>query len=224
GFRPRGLDEVIADFESARRAGVRHLAFYDDALLYRLLEVLYPFLASVERTGGGMMLHTPNAMHARLVNQETARRLAVAGMKSFYLGYESVSAEFQRKTGAKVVGEDLAGAVEALRSAGVPAGAITAYEILGHPLADVQGIEESMRFASSLGIRVMLSDFSPIPGTPDGELCRGVVDLDEPLYHNKSAFPMLLLGPEKVDYYKNLCAALNRRNKELSQDRKDNYE
>jgi hypothetical protein len=70
-----------------------------------------------------------------------------------------------------------------------------------------------MRFASSLGIRVMLSDFSPIPDTPDGQLCGGVVDLDEPLYHNKTAFPILLLGAEKVDYYKNLCAALNRHNK-----------
>jgi len=218
GFRPRRLNETIADFESARLAGVRHLAFYDDALLYRPNDVLYPFLDYVQRAGGGVSLHSPNAMHARLMTPETARRLVAAGMKSFYLGYESVSAEFQRQTGAKVAGEDLAGAVEALRSAGVPAGAITAYEILGHPLADVQGIEESMRFASSLGIRVMLSDFSPIPGTPDGQLCRGVVDLDEPLYHNKSAFPMLLLGPEKVDYYKNLCTALNRRNKQSGQD------
>jgi hypothetical protein len=55
----------------------------------------------------------------------------------------------------------------------------------------------------------MLSEFSPIPGTPDGEGCRKYVDIDEPLNHNKSAFPILFLGREKVEYYKNLCRELN---------------
>lgn len=45
-----------------------------------------------------------------------------------------------------------------------------------------------MYFAHTLGIRGMLSEFSPIPGTPDGEICRRWLDLDEPLWHNKSAF------------------------------------
>jgi len=38
--------------------------------------------------------------------------------------------------------------------------------------------------------------FHPIPGTPDGERCRGIVDLDEPLWHNKTAFAASILFPE----------------------------
>ena len=53
---------------------------------------------------------------------------------------------------------------------------VAAYLIMSHPNADQQNVEESMRFANSLGIRVMLSEFSPIPGTPDGELCRQWID------------------------------------------------
>ena len=66
-----------------------------------------------------------------------------------------------------------------------------------------------MRFASSLGVRVMLSDFSPIPGTPDGELCRRRADLDEPLNHNKTAFTLLSLDETEVNRLKDLARQLN---------------
>jgi len=208
-FGTRPLEQTIADFEIMKQVGVRNVAFYDDALLYQPEKILFPFLDYVQQHGRGVNLHTPNAMHARLLKPEVARQMVQGGVKTFYLGYESASAEFQKQTGAKLASEELAVAVDALRSAGVDGNNITAYEMLGHPLADVQAIEKSMRFANALGIRVMLSDFSPIPGTPDGELCRKYVDIDEPLNHNKSAFPILFLGWQKIKYYKTLCRELN---------------
>ena len=51
----------------------------------------------------------------------------------------------------------------------------------------------------------MLSEFAPIPGTPDGETCRTFTDLDEPLNHNKTAFTCRFLGSVHVDRLKNLC-------------------
>jgi hypothetical protein len=68
-----------------------------------------------------------------------------------------------------------------------------------------------MHFAHGLGLRLMLSEFSPIPGTPDGERCRQWVDLDEPLWHNKTIFPLLLLGAPEVQRLKSLCRTLNAR-------------
>jgi hypothetical protein len=76
-------------------------------------------------------------------------------------------------------------------------------------MADEQDVEESMRFTNRLGIRVMLSEFSPIPGTPDGELCRRWVDLNEPLSHNKTAFTILSLGEAEANRLKDLAAQLN---------------
>ena len=67
-----------------------------------------------------------------------------------------------------------------------------------------------MQFVYSLGIRGMLADFSPIPGTPDGDACRQWVDLDEPLMHNKSAFPVIYLGFDEVNRLKDLQRQLNR--------------
>ena len=107
-----------------------------------------------------------------------------AGFKTFYLGFESRSEAFHKETeSGKVISDELAAAVESLKNAGADPNLICAYEMVGHPLGSVQQLEESMRFANSLGIRVMLSDFSPIPGTPDGELCRQYTNLDEPLNH-----------------------------------------
>ena len=42
-----------------------------------------------------------------------------------------------------------------------------------------------MKFVHGLGIRVMLSEFSPIPNTPDGDACGEWIDLSEPLWHFK---------------------------------------
>jgi hypothetical protein len=141
---------------------------------------------------------------------EVARRMVLARVETFYLGFESHAPAFHSQTGSKVVSDELATAVENLCFAGVRPDQITAYEMLGHPRFGVQQLEESMRFANSLGIRLQLSDFSPIPGTSDGELARSITNLDEPLNHSKTAFPIRLLGFEQSNYYKELCRQLNK--------------
>lgn len=210
-FRPRPLQECIADYEHLARLGTRNIAFYDDALLVNPQQTLLPFLEYVIEHPYGIAFHTPNALHARLLSPLLAEKMAQAGFQTFYLGFESASRTFQEATGEKVLSSDLEEAVEALKKAQIRSEQITAYILLGHPKGDLQQVEESMHFAHSLGIRIMLADFSPIPGTPDGELCRQWTDLDEPLNHNKTAFPIRLLGREKTNNFKELCRRLNSR-------------
>jgi hypothetical protein len=133
-----------------------------------------------------------------------------ASFKTFYLGFESASSQWQQTTGSKVFSDELADAVQHLIAAGADPQNITAYQILGHPHIGIQQLEDSMRFVNSLGIRGMLADFSPIPGTPDGEYCRKWVDMDEPLFHNKTAFPIILLGNNEVNRIKDFQRKLNR--------------
>jgi hypothetical protein len=102
---------------------------------------------------------------------------------------------------------EFADAVKTLREAG--ASSITAYIIIGHPDSGEQNLEASIRFAAGQGARVMLSEFAPIPGTPDGEMCRAYTDLDEPLHHNKTAFTLRSLGSARVDNLKRLCRQIN---------------
>ncbi len=209
-FRPRPLECSLAEFELLRRLGVENIAFYDDALLFEPDVVLIPFLETVVKQQSKINLHSPNALNARFITSKLAELMVRSGFKTFYLGFESASPRWQKQTGSKVFSEELAQAVDKLTAAGASPDNITAYQILGHPSIYIQELEASMQFVHSLGIRGMLADFSPIPCTPDGEYCRKWVNLDEPLMHNKTAFPIIMLGFDESNRLKDLQRQLNR--------------
>jgi hypothetical protein len=208
-FTARPLERSLAELAWLRQCGVRQVAFYDDALLFKPAQILVPFLRQVVQRGLQAHFHTPNALNARFITRDMARLMVQAGFKTFYLGFESSAYAWQRRTGGKVYAHELAQAVDHLVSAGADRRQITAYLIIAHPQTDQQDVEASMQFAHRLGLRLMLSEFSPIPGTPDGERCREWVDLDEPLWHNKTVFPLVLLGATAVQCLKALCRELN---------------
>ena len=209
-FKARSLERSLAELELLVNLGVQNIAFYDDALLFEAEKVLVPFLNEVIKRNIKVNFHTPNGLHARFISKKIAELMIQAGVKTFYLGFESASMQWQKETGAKVFCDELTQAVEHLTSTGAEPTNISAYQILGHPHIDTQQLEITMRFANSLGIRGTLADFSPIPGTPDGEYCRKWVDMAEPLMHNKTAFPIILMGFEKTNQLKDLQRQLNR--------------
>jgi hypothetical protein len=206
-FVARPLEACVDEVRHLIRLGARHIAFYDDALLFKADRILLPFLEAVLREDLHVSFHTPNALNARFITPEIARLMVRAGFKTFFLGFESNVYEWQRKTGGKVYSEEFADAVRTLREA--DASSITAYIIIGHPESSEQDLEASIRFAAGHGARVMLSEFAPIPGTPDGEACRTYTDLDEPLNHNKTAFTSRFLGTARVNRLKALSREVN---------------
>ena len=208
-FHARPLDRSIAELEFLIGCGAEQIVFYDDALLFRPNAVLIPFLKSVRQRGFRVTFHTPNALNARFISRELADMMIDAGFKNIYLGFESSAYAWQKKTGGKIYSEELARAINNLIQAGADPRHIHAYIIVGHPAADEQQIEKSIQFAHGLGIRIMLSEFSPIPGTPDGEFCRRWIDLDEPLNHNRTAFTLQVLGEPQLNRLKNLTRQSN---------------
>jgi radical SAM superfamily enzyme YgiQ (UPF0313 family) len=206
GFTPRGLDECVENFERLVAAGANDIAFYDDALLYRADETLLPFLDAVSAGAGGrrpVRFHTPNALNARFMTPKLAGRMVKSGFASFFLGFESGAQVWQAATGGKVTACEFEAAVNYLREAG--ASAIFAYILAGHPDSEAQEAENSIRLAQSLGVRVMLSEFSPVPGTADARKCAPWADLDEPLSHNKTAFALRRLGAGQLNRLKEMA-------------------
>jgi radical SAM superfamily enzyme YgiQ (UPF0313 family) len=208
-FLVRPLNHTIEELTMVVSLGASNIAFYDDALLFQPEKCLLPFLDEVIGKELMTKLHTPNALNARFLNAEIAEKMMAAGFRSFYLGFESRAASWQKKTGGKVYDHEFKRAVDNLFRAGAPRGSITCYLIAGHPRSGIQEIEDSMKLANDLGIRVMLSEFSPIPGTPDGDLCRKWVDLKEPLTHNKAFFTQQVLGEDRIQCLKSFSTELN---------------
>jgi hypothetical protein len=209
-FKPRPMERAIAELELLIKLGAENIAFYDDALLFDAEYVLIPFLKEIFNRDIKVNFHSPNALNARFMTKDLAELMVQASFKTFYLGFESSSSKWQKQTGSKVFSDELAKAVQFLKAAGANPQNITAYQILGHPYIDTQQLEESMKFVHAHGIRGMLADFSPIPGTPDGEVCRKWVDMDEPLFHNKTAFPIIMLGFNESNLLKDLQRKFNR--------------
>ncbi len=206
-FACRETEECLEEARTLVRAGVRHVAFYDDALLFKPEEALAPFLQGVIREQLPLSFHTPNALNVRLMTPEIAGLMVRAGVRSFFLGFESGDAAWLQNTGGKASVDEFSKVVSVLRDAG--ATSITAYIIIGHPDDDSQRVEDAMRIAHQHGVRILLSEFSPIPGTADGERCRAWTDLDEPLCHNKTAFTLRRLGAQRVRRLKDLCREIN---------------
>jgi len=206
-FKLRPTEECVGEVTRLARLGARHVAFYDDALLFRASEGIIPFLEAVGRERLDLSFHTPNALNARFLTPELARQMVESGVRSFFLGLESASSEWHAATGGKVRLQEFAEAVAGLKKAG--ARSITAYIIAGHPDSEPAKVEESMRFAHELGVQIMLAEFAPIPGTPDGERCREWIDIGEPLSHNKTAFAIRRLGADRINQLKSLCRELN---------------
>ena len=211
-LRPTG--ECLAELKQLMLSGIRNVAFYDDALLFRPEEGLRPFLEKVVGLKTPLFFHTPNALNARFVTEDLAQLMVKAGFTSFFVGLESGSDSWHQHTGRKVNRNEFKAAVQCLRAAG--ARFITTYIIMGHPDSDGQDLERSMEFAHENGTRVLLSEFSPIPGTEDGLKSTGWADLEEPLSHNKTAFTIRRLGPDRVNRLKDLNRSLNSRLKKVS--------
>ena len=69
--KARPLDECVEEVLYLQRLGARHIAFYDDALLFKPERIIMPFLESLLRHDVHLSLHTPNALNARFITRQT---------------------------------------------------------------------------------------------------------------------------------------------------------
>ncbi len=206
-FTVLDLEVKLAELAYFESRGIRDIAFYDDALLVRADRGLLPFLEKVK--SGKFRFHTPNALHARFITPEVATAMKKAGFETIYIGYETVDPERQKATGGKVTADSFLSAVEALLSAGFDRTQITVYLLMGLPGQPPEEVELGIRELAALGLKVMLSEYSPIPGTPDGEKAKQILDISEPLLQNNIVFPLVYYGHEVVNRLKALKQMAN---------------
>jgi hypothetical protein len=193
GFVPRAPEQVVREIAwCVETLGARDVAFYDDALLASAENHVQRILDGVIRGGLQARFHTPNGLHARLIDGGLARKMRQAGFVTLRLGLETIDAETQRRDGGKVDDASFARAVEALFEAGFSAREVAAYVLAGRPGQDVDAARAAVAFAHRLGVPVELAEFSPIPGTAEwaAAVAAGQIAPDaDPLLHNNSIYP-----------------------------------
>ncbi|MFZ0391073.1 MAG: radical SAM protein [Calditrichia bacterium] len=193
-FRQRKPEKVAEEILSqAGRFKLKNIVFYDDALLVNKKKRLLPMLRILLNQGKSFHFHTPNGLHSREIDGETADLFYHSGFKTIRLSFESASPRMLPAMSNKVTPEDLSRAVQALAEAGYKRKNLEAYVMMGLPGQSLTEIYESILFVNSLGIKVRLASYSPIPGTPDFRqaLLRGLFPQDaDPLLANKTIYPL----------------------------------
>ncbi len=191
-FRRRsaaGIADEVRHYET--RFGVRHVAFFDDAMLFQPDKHFRPMIEEILRRGVSCCFHTPNGLHAREINLEVARDLFRAGFRTVRLGLETSNPREQDRTGGKITNDDFDAAAEALKQAGFTGRELAAYLLVGLPNQMPADVMASIEFVHRWGIQVRLSEFTPIPDTPEGRLSHPAgeyIEGEEPLLHNNSYF------------------------------------
>ena len=204
-FKQRKPQEIAEELLCLHKAGVRHVSFYDDALLVDFDSRLKPVLDWLEKKNIAFTFHTPNGLHARLVTPTVARYFKKHGFKTIKLSLETVSPERQKATGAKVTNLAVKEAVASLLSEGIPRESIGIYLLAGLPDQDAREVAESINFVKALGVKPYLAEFSPIPGTPEWErlVKSGIITKDiDPILTNNTIFFRLYSKITEEDWKK----------------------
>ena len=214
-FIQRNPAEVIEEIEYLYvKRHVRHFAFSDDALLVNQQNHLSMILDAVIGKKLILDFHTPNGIHPQQITRELAEKMFQTNFKTLRLSYETSDRQRQAEMGSKVTDDGLANAIDYLEAAGYRRKDLDVYVIMGLPGQGYEEVITSMFFVTSLGAKVRLTSFSPIPGTKDWsqaiELYNLPGDID-PLLTNNSIYPLQRADfPYDVfEQIKNLSKALN---------------
>ncbi len=212
GGNPEAAFQTVREMNS--RFGTVSFAFYDDALLVRKEVGIVPFLERILSSGLKPSFYLPNAVHLCFLDKDLACLMKRAGFCEIRLGFESAYPDFHLSMDNKLKPGMLEEGIELLISAGFTHKEISVYVLAGLPGQHWKEVEESIRCAGSLGVKVRLAEYSPVPGSPLWETSVQASRFplsEEPVTHNNSIFPLEWEGftYDKLNMLKRLATGLS---------------
>ncbi|MCX7043967.1 MAG: radical SAM protein [Candidatus Sumerlaeota bacterium] len=174
--------------------GAGDAAFYDDALLVDWRNGLAPLLDALIAAGAPVRLHTPNGIHASMVNEELASKMRAARFETLRLSLETANAAHLNRLNRPVNADHFLAAMRALRAAGFGRRQLGVYLLAGLPGQGEQEVRDSIDLAIEAGGWPLVGEYSPLPGTPAWEQAvreSGLPLEEEPLLQNNSVFHRL---------------------------------
>ncbi|MDR3112741.1 MAG: radical SAM protein [Endomicrobium sp.] len=208
-FSYKPTETVFREIKDFADKGIKNIVFYDDALLYNCDAIIKPLLRKIIEAKLNINIHTPNGLHLRYLDLELAKLMKKANFICPRFSLETANAAIQKSTGAKITNEVFEEKAAILKQAGFKNGEFIIYLLMGIPEQTLKDVEESIKYVHSFGGKVSLSEYSYIPQTKDFENAPQIYK-DEPLLHNKSAYPSYNIKDLPEIYrIKNLAITLN---------------
>ena len=216
-FTQRDVDDVVAEVETlTNQFGVIDVAFYDDALLINAQSHIIPILRELRRRRPKLRFHTPNGLHARMIDEEMARELYESNFATIRLSFETASEQRQIDSKRKISNEDLRRVIRYLLAAGYSHREIEVYVMMGLPRQETAEVEDTLRFVHDCGGWIKIAQYSPIPGTVEFERAVEVNPAirHEPVLHNNTLFSAAG-GPGRFAEFQQIKDLANRLNRGL---------
>ncbi|KJJ85080.1 radical SAM domain-containing protein [Candidatus Omnitrophus magneticus] len=205
-FMLKDMGKALDELKMLISMGIKIFAFYDDALLYAQ-EYIKKYFNEIYKLGDGLSFYTPNGLHARFISFEIAVLMKKINLVNPIISLETIDPRNEKKWHSKITKNDFLNAVKNLKSAGYKTGEYSAYILLGAPDADEKGVKETIDFARGEGAKILLSEYSVVPGTPIASFDAGFNE--EPLYHNNSVYPSFKISEwHKIQSIKNYAKLL----------------
>ncbi len=197
GFIQRDPGDIISDIQDLYKMGITDFAFYDDALLVNADNHMKIVLKEIIWSGLKVRFHCPNGVHARFIDDELACLMKQAGFTTLRLSLETINRERQAQTGGKVSTDIFKWAAQNLKRHGFTKEQVGVYLMYGLPGQGLGEVKEGVEFIKSLGLRINLTEFSPLPATSCWKELTGsgIMSGDiDPLLTNNSVFSLLFSG------------------------------
>ncbi|MCD6227865.1 MAG: radical SAM protein [Candidatus Omnitrophica bacterium] len=208
GFLRLPEEKIIEFISYYYSKGIKNFVLYDDAFLYPKEETKN-LLKKLKALKVKVNFHTPNALHFRFLDEEIAYLLKKLGFVNIHFGLETLDRNLQKKWGDKVTTEEVIRGIKLLKRSGFKEGEFSVYLLLGYPNQNLEELKKEIDFLHSLGAKISLAEYSPVPQTPLFKLYQD--KLKDPLLHNNSIF---VFFENKIrDFYqiKNYVRELNKK-------------
>jgi radical SAM superfamily enzyme YgiQ (UPF0313 family) len=193
-YNHRSPGEIVQEIcDWTDRKSVRHVCFYDDALLYQPEKHIKPLLRQLAACELDVQLHMPNGLQPKNIDDELADLFYKAQVRTIRLSFESARSDRQFSMSSKVSNIDLQKAVNHLLHAGYSRDEIMVYALMGLADQDFDEVRETVQYILDLGVDVSIASFSPIPGTFEWQKAIDAGwwhDDDDLLLTNCSVFPV----------------------------------
>jgi len=160
---PEAVIEEIGYWQKAY--GLSDFVLYDDAFLVDADRHAIPILEGILRTGMKVRFHTPNAVHIRGVDAQTARLMFEAGFTTLRLGLETAEFNHREEIDIKVSEQEFKRAAVCLREAGFKKNQVGAYLLVGLPDQKIDTTKRSIDIVKQIGLTPIAAYYTPIPHT-----------------------------------------------------------
>jgi len=165
GYSALSKENIISQLEYFKQRGIKHIAFYDDALLLNKNRIIELF-REIEKMKYPFDFYLPNAVHIKYLDEEILYFFNLLNFKMIRFGFETSDRKMGEKRGDKFSDKEMERLFQLLENNEINREYLKFYILIGLPDQTEEEVKETINYVLDKGYRTYFAYYSPIPHTP----------------------------------------------------------